>query len=114
MRGKEAAAKPVTVTILFITNDGTDHGKLTEVKQFYTQDGWTIEHSSYTANGNQHSTITEDFCADLVAVTQDGTTFFSFFFRIENFPDASIHQVSFAICCRQDLIDALHSELRVV
>merc|ERR1711970_938149 len=60
---------------LVITNDGTDHGKLTEVKQFYTQDGRTIEHPTYTVNGNQHSTITEDFCADWVAVAQDGTNF---------------------------------------
>merc|ERR1712022_53370 len=69
------STKPITVTTQFITNDGTDHGKLTEVKQFYTQDGRTIEHPSYTVNGNQHSTITEDFCADWVAVTQDGTNF---------------------------------------
>merc|ERR1712097_149526 len=57
------------------TNDGTDHGKLTEVKQFYQQDGRTIEHPSYTVNGKQHNTITDDFCADWVAVTQDGTNF---------------------------------------
>jgi cellulose 1,4-beta-cellobiosidase len=69
------STKPITVTTQFITNDGTDSGKLTEVKQFYTQDGKTIEHPTYTVNGNQHSTITEDFCADWVAVTQDGTNF---------------------------------------
>jgi cellulose 1,4-beta-cellobiosidase len=69
------STKPITVTTQFITNDGTDSGKLTEVKQFYTQDGRTIEHPTYTVNGNQHSTITEDFCADWVAVTQDGTNF---------------------------------------
>merc|ERR1712070_1277584 len=57
------------------TNDGTDHGKLTEVKQFYQQDGRTIEHPSYIVNGNQHNTITDDFCGDWVAVTQDGTNF---------------------------------------
>merc|ERR1712151_636431 len=37
------STKPVTVTTQFITNDGTDHGKLTEVKQFYTQGGKTID-----------------------------------------------------------------------
>merc|ERR1711990_1247010 len=66
---------PITVTTQFITNDGTDNGKLTEVKQFYTQDGKTIEHPSYTVNGNQHKTITDDFCNDWVAETQDGTNF---------------------------------------
>merc|ERR1712124_151938 len=69
------STKPVTVTTQFITNDGTDHGKLTEVRQFYQQDGRTIEHPSYTVNGNAHNTITEDFCSDWVAVTQDGTNF---------------------------------------
>ena len=66
------STKPITVTTQFITNDGTDHGKLTEVKQFYTQDGKTIEHSSYTVNGNQHSTITEDFCKDWAASFPNG------------------------------------------
>merc|ERR1712012_110168 len=50
-------------------------GKLVEVKQFYTQDGKKIEHPSYTVNGNQHKTITDDFCKDWVAETQDGTNF---------------------------------------
>merc|ERR1712000_137603 len=52
-----------------------DDGKLTDVKQFYTQNGKTIEHPSYTVNGNQHKTITDDFCKDWVAETQDGTNF---------------------------------------
>merc|ERR1711934_1123601 len=69
------STKPITVTTQFITNDGTDHGKLTEVKQFYTQGGETIEHPAYTVNGNQHKTISDDFCNDWVATTQDGTNF---------------------------------------
>merc|ERR1711913_55912 len=69
------STKPITVTTQFITNDGSDHGKLTEVKQFYTQNGKTIEHPSYTVNGNQHKTITDDYCNDWVAETQDGTNF---------------------------------------
>merc|ERR1712070_170994 len=48
---------------------------VTEVRQFYQQDGKTIEHPSYTVNGNQHNTITDDFCGDWVAVTRDGTNF---------------------------------------
>merc|ERR1712024_359906 len=69
------STKPITVTTQFITNDGTDTGKLVEVKQFYTQDGKTIEHPKYTVNGNQHDSITDDFCKDWVAETQDGTDF---------------------------------------
>merc|ERR1711967_126785 len=70
------STKPVTVTTQFITNDGTDHGKLTEVRQFYQQEGRTIEHPQYTVNGKTHNTITDEFCADWVATTQDGTNFF--------------------------------------
>merc|ERR1712024_14169 len=69
------STKPITVTTQFITNDGTDHGKLVEVKQIYHQNGKTIEHPSYTVNGNQHKTITDDYCKDWVAETQDGTNF---------------------------------------
>ena len=59
----------------FITDAGIDNGKLTEVKQFYTQNGKTIEHPVYTANGNQRNTIGDDFCADWVAEANDGTNF---------------------------------------
>jgi len=69
------STQPVTVTTQFITNDGTDHGKLVEVKQFYTQKGKTIEHPMYSVNGNTHNTITDDYCNDWVATTQDGTNF---------------------------------------
>jgi cellulose 1,4-beta-cellobiosidase len=72
---KVDSTKPVTVTTQFITEDGSDNGKLTEVKQFYTQNGQTIEHQMYTVNGNKHDTITDEFCADWVAETQDGTNF---------------------------------------
>merc|ERR1711998_682713 len=67
--------KPVQVTTLFITEDNTDSGKLKEVKQLYHQNGQTIEHKMYTVNGNQHDTITTEFCQDWVAETQDGTNF---------------------------------------
>jgi len=65
--------KPITVTTQFITADGTDHGNLTEVRQFYQQEGKAIEHPHYTVNGKQHNTTTDEFCADWVATTQDGT-----------------------------------------
>merc|ERR1711916_168396 len=58
-----------------ITDDNTDTGNLVEVKQFYTQNGKTIEHPSYTVNGNKHDRLTEEFCEDWVATTKDGTNF---------------------------------------
>merc|ERR1711976_1004191 len=69
------STKPITVTTQFITDDNTDSGNLVEVKQFYTQNGKTIEHPSYTVNGNKHDRLTEEFCEDWVATTKDGTNF---------------------------------------
>merc|ERR1712076_62563 len=67
--------RPVTVTTQFITDDGTDSGKINAVRQFYTQNGKTIEHRQYEINGNKHDRITDDFCKDWVATTKDGTNF---------------------------------------
>merc|ERR1712022_110624 len=69
------STQPITVTTQFITDDNTDSGKLVEVKQFYTQNGKTIEHPSYTVNGNKHDSLTQEFCEDWVATTKDGTNF---------------------------------------
>ena len=64
-----------TVTTQFITADDTDTGKLTEVKQFYTQNGHIIEHPKYSLNGNQHNAISDKMCATWVHETKDGTNF---------------------------------------
>merc|ERR1712176_1039256 len=69
------STKPVQVTTQFITDDGSDSGKLTEVKQFYTQNGKTIEHPMYKVNGNEYNDISDDYCKDWVATTKDGTNF---------------------------------------
>jgi cellulose 1,4-beta-cellobiosidase len=69
------ANEKVTVTTQFITADGTDSGKLSEVKQFYTQNGKTFDHPMYSINGNKHNSITNDMCKDWVADTKDGTNF---------------------------------------
>merc|ERR1712072_457723 len=69
------STKPITVTTQFLTDDGTDSGTINEVKQFYTQNGKTIEHPMYSVNGKKHNSITDDFCKDWVATTKDGTNF---------------------------------------
>merc|ERR1712238_518617 len=58
-----------------ITVDGTDSGKIKEVKQFYTQNGKTVDHPHYTINGNKHNSINDAMCKDWVADTKDGTYF---------------------------------------
>merc|ERR1711998_190597 len=69
------STKPVTVTTQFITADGTDNGPVKEVKQIYSQNGVSVEHKKYTVHGNQHDTISDEFCKDWVADTQDGSNF---------------------------------------
>ena len=50
---------------------------MTEVKQFYTQNGRTIEHPKYSLNGNQHNSISDKMCADWVHETKDDTNSFA-------------------------------------
>ena len=65
------STKPVMVTTQLIATDGNDHGKLTEVKQFYQKGGETIQHSSYSVNGQQHNSITDDVRAQPVQRPQN-------------------------------------------
>jgi len=70
------STKPMTVVTQFITNDGTDMGKLTEIKRFYIQNGKTIETPSLkVGSGGSHNSISEDFCKEWAADTKDGTNF---------------------------------------
>ncbi len=69
------SAEPVTVTTQFLTDDGTDSGTINKVKQFYTQNGKTVEHPMYTINGKPHKAISDEMCADWVAETEDGINF---------------------------------------
>merc|ERR1712070_1131172 len=57
------------------TDNGQDDGKVNEVRRFYVQDGKKIETPTVTLQGNQHDSITADFCQDWVDTTKDGTNF---------------------------------------
>ena len=54
-----------------LENTGTDDGTISEVKQFYTQNGKTMQHPHYTINGKKH--LSDVMCADWVAYTKEGT-----------------------------------------
>merc|ERR1712151_1162420 len=69
------STKKMTVVTQFITDDGTDSGKVNEVRRFYVQDGKKIETPTVTLQGNEYNSITTDFCQDWVATTKDGTNF---------------------------------------
>jgi len=54
--------KPITVVTQFLTEDGTDEGKLSEMRRFYVQDGKKIANSYSSVGGIQGDSITDDFC----------------------------------------------------
>jgi len=67
--------KPMTVVTQFHTEDGTDEGKVNEIRRVYYQDGKKIEQPSFDLLGNKHDSITQQFCEDWVGTTKDGTNF---------------------------------------
>ena len=67
--------KPMTVVTQFHTDDGTDEGKVNEVRRVYYQNGKKVENPSFTLLGNKYDSITEQFCKDWVGTTKDGTNF---------------------------------------
>merc|ERR1712048_303018 len=69
------STKPMTVVTQFVTDDGTDDGKVNEIRRVYYQDGKKIENPSFDLLGNKHDSITEQFCEDWVGTTKDGTNF---------------------------------------
>ena len=77
-RGDEYAVntlKPMTLVTQFITSDGTDNGKLTEIKRFYVQDGNVIHSPASTILGPEgfadSDTITDQFCEDKKVLFDD-------------------------------------------
>jgi len=57
--------KPMTVVTQFITDDGTDLGKLIEIRRFYVQDGVHIHTPQTTILGEKAvDSITDGFCED--------------------------------------------------
>ena len=67
--------KPMTLVTQFITDDGTDNGKLVEIKRFYVQDGVVIHSPSSTILGpaglTDSDTITDQFCEDKKVLFED-------------------------------------------
>merc|ERR1712048_1081377 len=69
------SSKKITVVTQFVTDDGTDEGTINEVRRVYYQDGKKIENPKVTLLGNEHDSITLQFCEDWVGTTKDGTNF---------------------------------------
>ena len=67
--------KPMTVTTQFITDDGTDAGKLVEIRRSYVQDGKTVETPAVQVGAKRYDSISHDFCAAEKELFKDGTNF---------------------------------------
>ena len=67
--------KPMTLVTQFITDDGTDSGKLVEIKRFYVQDGKVIHTPASTilspAGLTDSESITDQFCEDKKILFED-------------------------------------------
>jgi cellulose 1,4-beta-cellobiosidase len=57
-------SKKMTVVTQFLTDDGTDTGKLSEIKRFYVQDGNVMENSAATVLGGSSpgNSVTDAVC----------------------------------------------------
>jgi len=67
--------KPFTVVTQFVTEDGTDTGKLSEIRRVWVQDGKVINNPNVTVGGNSYNSISDEFCADQKKWTGDENTF---------------------------------------
>ena len=71
--------KPMTVVTQFITDDGTDDGKLVEMKRFYVQDGNIIHSPASTildpVGLTDSDSITDQFCEDKKILFEDVNDF---------------------------------------
>ena len=55
--------KPITVVTQFITDDGTDTGRLTEIRRLYRQGGKVIQQPTVTIDGvGNFDSISESYC----------------------------------------------------
>jgi cellulose 1,4-beta-cellobiosidase len=52
----------MTVVTQFITNDGSDHGTLSEIKRFYMQDGRVIPNPTVTVGDKTFNSMTQENC----------------------------------------------------
>jgi cellulose 1,4-beta-cellobiosidase len=59
------STQPMTVVTQFITDDGTDNGKLVEIRREYVQNGQVVHNPMVDVDGTPYDSITEDFCTEV-------------------------------------------------
>ena len=69
--------KPITVVTQFITDDGTDTGKLSEIRRVYYQDGKKIDHTNTNIPGldKQFNSLSDEMCKAQKGVFGDNNDF---------------------------------------
>merc|ERR1712048_1028946 len=73
---KVDTTKPMTVVTQFITEDGTDSGRLSEIRRFYVQDGVRIDSPPTIILGhNNKDSITDEFCHEKKTLFDDVNDF---------------------------------------
>jgi cellulose 1,4-beta-cellobiosidase len=70
--------KPFTVVTQFITNDGTAHGQLTEIRRFYKQNGRVYANPASKVSGlKPYNSISDQYCTDQKKAFNSGTNTFA-------------------------------------
>mmetsp|Transcript_32624 Transcript_32624/g.86061 ORF Transcript_32624/g.86061 Transcript_32624/m.86061 type:complete len:468 (+) Transcript_32624:47-1450(+) len=59
------SSETMTVVTQFITDDGTDDGKLSEIRRVYVQNGVVFQNPQVDINGKLYDSITDDMCTDM-------------------------------------------------
>ena len=68
--------KPLTVTTQFVTDDGTDSGRLSEIRRTYQQGSRTVPTPTLpVGSSGKFSELSEGYCEAEVALFADGTNF---------------------------------------
>lgn len=67
--------KPVTVVTQFVTEDGTDTGKLSEIRRSYVQGGKKIETPTLKVGSSSFNSLSPDMCKAEVGLFNDHTNF---------------------------------------
>lgn len=63
--------KPLTVVTQFLTDDGTDTGKLVEIRRLYVQDGKLIQNAESSIPNVTGNAITDSFCNEQKKAFED-------------------------------------------
>jgi len=70
------STKPMTVVTQFVTTDGTDRGKLKEIRRVWVQGGNVIQNSAVNFQGvSQYTSVSDNFCNDIKTFFGDKNDF---------------------------------------